>query len=182
MILKTDAEKRYLLTAMWNLKDWFLGKNDPASRAYQASEDFNMYCNVAGMVDRLKREIEIREKERENIDIYDKVGHLKEYISILESNLRAFMFQDADRTDGEPVLIGGVNYLSMTLDDCGFNVALRNVLWAEGISTVKDLVSKTEMDLLRVTNFGIKSLRTVREFLLERKLHLGMKFPVNATG
>jgi DNA-directed RNA polymerase alpha subunit len=175
MILKTDAEKRYLLTSMWNLKDWFLGKNDPASREYQASEDFNMYCNVAGMVDRLKREIEIREKEKESTSIADQAEHLREYISILESNLRAFMFQNADRAEVSSESVGDMDYLSMKIDECGLGTAIRNVLWCEDIFTVKDLISKTEMDLLKLPNFGRKSLRAIQDFLNPRKLYLGMR-------
>ena len=46
---------------------------------------------------------------------------------------------------------------------------------AENIQTVRDLVSRTEDQLLEMRNFGDTTLTEVREKLTELGLHLGMR-------
>ena len=50
-------------------------------------------------------------------------------------------------------------------------------LESEGISTVRDLVIRTDEELLEVRNFGETTLREVKNKLQERGLQLGMKLP-----
>jgi hypothetical protein len=54
------------------------------------------------------------------------------------------------------------------------SVRSANTMKNENIRTVDDLVRKTESELLRVPNFGRKSLRELKEVLAEKNLHLGM--------
>jgi DNA-directed RNA polymerase alpha subunit len=42
------------------------------------------------------------------------------------------------------------------------------------VITVRDLVSKTEADLLRLPNFGRRSLEEIKKVLRKSRLHLGM--------
>jgi DNA-directed RNA polymerase subunit alpha len=45
---------------------------------------------------------------------------------------------------------------------------------------VRDLVSKTEDQLLEVRNFGETTLAEVRQKLRDLNLHLGMRIPTSA--
>lgn len=56
-----------------------------------------------------------------------------------------------------------------------FSVRTKNVLVSNNIVYLSDLTSHTEASLLRMQNFGRKSLKELKEFLRERDLHLGSK-------
>jgi len=47
-----------------------------------------------------------------------------------------------------------------------------NCLTSEGIKTIRDLVGKSHNDLLKIPNFGRKSLKEVVEELAKHNLHL----------
>ncbi len=67
--------------------------------------------------------------------------------------------------------------LNMTLAELRFSVRANNCLESENIQTVRDLVQKTEDQLLEVRNFGDTTLNEVREKLSQYGLHLGMRVP-----
>ena len=67
--------------------------------------------------------------------------------------------------------------LSMNLADLNLSVRATNCLESENIRTVRDLVSKTEDQLLEVRNFGETTLVEVREKLSSIGLHMGMRVP-----
>ena len=67
------------------------------------------------------------------------------------------------------------NKLNMSLVDLRLSVRASNCLEAEHIQTVRDLVSRTEDQLLEMRNFGDTTLTEVREKLTELGLHLGMR-------
>ncbi len=67
--------------------------------------------------------------------------------------------------------------LSIPIADLKFSVRAGNCLEAEHIDTVRDLVRRTEDQLLEVRNFGDTTLNEVRERLTELNLHLGMRVP-----
>jgi DNA-directed RNA polymerase alpha subunit len=52
-----------------------------------------------------------------------------------------------------------------------------NCLKNENITRIGDLVQKTEAEILRMPNFGRKSLNEIKEMLAEMGLHLGMDVP-----
>jgi DNA-directed RNA polymerase subunit alpha len=60
------------------------------------------------------------------------------------------------------------------IDELEFSVRAHNCLIGAGIKRVIDLVNLTEEDVLKIKNFGRKSLREVKEILLAFGLHLGM--------
>ena len=62
-----------------------------------------------------------------------------------------------------------VNYVGTSSMVIGIRVE------AENIQTVRDLVSRTEDQLLEMRNFGDTTLTEVREKLTELGLHLGMR-------
>lgn len=67
--------------------------------------------------------------------------------------------------------------LGMSLAELELSVRATNCLESEGITTVRDLVIRTDDELLEVRNFGETTLREVKSKLQERGLHLGMKLP-----
>jgi DNA-directed RNA polymerase subunit alpha len=67
--------------------------------------------------------------------------------------------------------------LNMSLAELELSVRATNCLESEGITTVRDLVIRTDEELLEVRNFGETTLREVKQKLTERGLNLGMKIP-----
>lgn len=65
--------------------------------------------------------------------------------------------------------------LNMSLAELELSVRATNCLESEGITTVRDLVIRTDEELLEVRNFGETTLREVKNKLAERGMHLGMK-------
>jgi DNA-directed RNA polymerase subunit alpha len=82
--------------------------------------------------------------------------------------------------------LGGIdssleNKLGMSLAELKLSVRASNCLESENIHTVRDLVSKSEDQLLEVRNFGETTLREVKDKLAEMGLRLGMRVsPVTA--
>src|SRR5713226_9105716 len=69
--------------------------------------------------------------------------------------------------------------LNMSLAELELSVRATNCLESEGITTVRDLVIRTDEELLEVRNFGETTLREVKNKLSERGLQLGMKLPAS---
>jgi DNA-directed RNA polymerase subunit alpha len=67
--------------------------------------------------------------------------------------------------------------LNMSLAELELSVRATNCLESEGITTVRDLVIRSEDELLEVRNFGETTLKEVKGKLQERGLSLGMKTP-----
>jgi DNA-directed RNA polymerase subunit alpha len=67
--------------------------------------------------------------------------------------------------------------LSMSLAELKLSVRAMNCLESENIHTVRDLVQKTEDQLLEVRNFGETTLSEVKDKLHELGLYLGMRVP-----
>ena len=51
-----------------------------------------------------------------------------------------------------------------------------NCLKNADIRTIRELVMKSEADMLKTKNFGRKSLNEIKDILTSMGLHLGMKF------
>ena len=65
----------------------------------------------------------------------------------------------------------------MSLAELELSVRATNCLESEGITTVRDLVIRTEDELLEVRNFGETTLKEVKAKLHELGLDLGMNVP-----
>jgi DNA-directed RNA polymerase subunit alpha len=78
---------------------------------------------------------------------------------------------------GEPIDQELERKLNMSLAELELSVRATNCLESEGITTVRDLVMRSDEELLEVRNFGETTLREVKAKLDERGLHLGMKLP-----
>ncbi|MFO0981727.1 MAG: DNA-directed RNA polymerase subunit alpha C-terminal domain-containing protein [Planctomycetota bacterium] len=60
------------------------------------------------------------------------------------------------------------------IEELDLSVRAKNCLDAENIATVRDLVTRTEADLLRMRNFGKTSLKEIKKKLQDLDLSLGM--------
>jgi DNA-directed RNA polymerase subunit alpha len=72
--------------------------------------------------------------------------------------------------------------LNMSLADLNLSVRASNCLESENIMTVRDLVTKTEDQLLEVRNFGETTLTEIRLKLRDLGMHLGMRVPAQTAG
>ena len=70
--------------------------------------------------------------------------------------------------------------LHMSLAELELSVRATNCLESEGITSVRDLVSRSEDQLLTVRNFGETTLKEVKAKLMEIGLDLGMHVPHRA--
>lgn len=70
--------------------------------------------------------------------------------------------------------------LNMPLSELNLSVRASNCLESENIMTVRDLVVRTEDQLLEVRNFGETTLAEVQQKLRDLGLHLGMRVPTAA--
>ena len=68
--------------------------------------------------------------------------------------------------------------LGMSLAELELSVRATNCLESEGITSVRDLVSRSEEQLLTVRNFGETTLKEVKAKLHEIGLDLGLNLPV----
>jgi DNA-directed RNA polymerase subunit alpha len=72
--------------------------------------------------------------------------------------------------------------LGMSLSDLNLSVRANNCLESENIMTVRDLVTRSEDQLLEVRNFGETTLTEVKHKLRDLGLHLGMRLPALPLG
>lgn len=79
--------------------------------------------------------------------------------------------RDANRATIDPEL---QQKLSMTVQELDLSVRANNCLESAKIQSVRDLVKKTDADLLKVRSFGKTSLREVKRKLADMGLSLGM--------
>lgn len=79
--------------------------------------------------------------------------------------------RDANVSVIDPELRGK---LDMTVQELDLSVRANNCLESAKVQTVRDLVTKTEDDLLKVRSFGKTSLREVKRKLADLGLSLGM--------
>ncbi len=79
--------------------------------------------------------------------------------------------REANRATMDPDL---QQKLNMTVQELDLSVRANNCLESAKIQTVRDLVKKTDQDLLKVRSFGKTSLREVKRRLADMGLSLGM--------
>jgi hypothetical protein len=69
-------------------------------------------------------------------------------------------------------ILGDRDPLDVRVEEMELSVRPLNCFHDEGIRTLRDLVTKSESDLLRIPNFGRKSLHEIKEMLGEFGLEL----------
>lgn len=82
-----------------------------------------------------------------------------------------------DGADGREELAGLDALLSKQIDELELSVRSANSLKNANIHTLRDLVRRSEKDMLETKNFGKKSLEEVQEVLERLGLSLGMDVP-----
>lgn len=103
--------------------------------------------------------------------------HLNPFIEYTELGPEVPAVEEHAQAAGPVVDLELMRKLDMSLAELGLDVRCVNTLEAEGIRTVRDLVARTEDELLEVRNFGETTLKHVKSKLEEYGLHLGMKVP-----
>jgi len=100
--------------------------------------------------------------------------HLNPFVQYQELGPRVHAQPRGGMVGTDPVM---EQKLNMSLAELKLSVRASNCLESEGITTVRDLVQRTEDQLLEVRNFGETTLNEVREKLTELGLRLGMRLP-----
>lgn len=92
--------------------------------------------------------------------------------------------------DSHPPFVGGTlvpsrveDVLNRPIEDLTeLSVRSRNSLQKENIQTVRDLVQRTEEQMLNIDNFGKKSLQEISDFLAEQGLRFGVRLQEGDNG
>lgn len=97
---------------------------------------------------------------------------------ILKDHLQIFInFEEKEEAEGAEVdeekLILATN-LAKSVEELELSVRSANCLKNANIKSIRDLVQKTEQEMLKTRNFGRKSLNEIKEILAEMNLTLGM--------
>jgi hypothetical protein len=88
--------------------------------------------------------------------------------------IEAIDWKEAKLDDSVRLAANQVAILSRKVHDLELSIRTDNCLKNDNIIYVGDLVQKTEGEMLRVPNFGRKSLNEIKEILAQIGLHLGM--------
>jgi DNA-directed RNA polymerase subunit alpha len=80
----------------------------------------------------------------------------------------------------KPVVLRNEN-LDRSVEELELSVRSYNCLKNANISTIRELVLKTEQEMLKTKNFGRKSLNEIKEILAAMGLTLGMRFDEKGT-
>ena len=100
--------------------------------------------------------------------------HLNPFVQYAELGPRVHSQARGVAAAGDPALEAKLN---MSLAELKLSVRASNCLESENITTVRELVQKSEDQLLEVRNFGETTLTEVKEKLSELNLRLGMRVP-----
>jgi DNA-directed RNA polymerase subunit alpha len=98
---------------------------------------------------------------------------LREYLNIFISQEGAMDDIKEEKIDEEKEKLK--NMLSKSVEELELSVRSSNCLKNANIKSIADLVTKSEVDMLKYRNFGRKSLNEIKEVLSEMGMGLGMK-------
>ncbi len=91
------------------------------------------------------------------------VEHLNMFVQLTDVAMNMEVMSEAQIDTSNKVL-------GMTIEELDLSVRSYNCLKRAGIQTVQDLAAKSEDDMIKVRNLGKKSLKEVKEKLIELKL------------
>lgn len=97
---------------------------------------------------------------------------LKDHLTIFIHSEESMVEEAPASEDKEPSGLDAV--LGRRIDELDLSVRSANCLKNANIHTLRDLVRRTEKEMLETKNFGKKSLEEVQEILGKLGLHLGM--------
>ncbi len=83
---------------------------------------------------------------------------------------------EAEEVQQEKTVEGRNENLDRSVEELELSVRSYNCLKNANITTIRELVQKSEQDMLKTKNFGRKSLNEIKEILGVMGLSLGMKF------
>jgi DNA-directed RNA polymerase subunit alpha len=95
--------------------------------------------------------------------------HLNIFINIDEPAENA-----PEELSDQPAAVAN-EHLDKSVEELELSVRSYNCLKNANIQTLRELVQKTEPEMLRTKNFGRKSLNEIKEILLSLGLNLGMR-------
>lgn len=95
--------------------------------------------------------------------------HLNIFIDIDEET------EDAEEPEPEPPSAVMNEHLDKSVEELELSVRSYNCLKNANIRTIRELVQKSEPEMLQTKNFGRKSLNEIKEILLDMGLSLGMR-------
>ncbi len=101
--------------------------------------------------------------------------HLMIFIQSEESVVEEVVTETTEEVSGIDVV------LAKTIDELDLSVRSANCLKNANIHTLRDLVRRSEREMLETKNFGRKSLEEVQEILADFGLRLGMDVPEDST-
>lgn len=102
--------------------------------------------------------------------------HLTIFIESEESMVEEVTGAESEEISGIDAILG------RSIDELDLSVRSANCLKNANIHSLRDLVRKSEKEMLETKNFGRKSLEEVREVLSGMGLRLGMDVPAQALG
>ena len=102
--------------------------------------------------------------------------HLNIFVSLDEAD------DETSEAGAETPRIGVTNeHLDKSVEELELSVRSYNCLKNANIRTIRELVGKTETEMLKTKNFGRKSLNEIKEILTSMGLSLGMKLDSPST-
>ncbi len=102
--------------------------------------------------------------------------HFTIFVSLEDAGESAF---DAS---GDAPLTSGNEHLDKSVEELELSVRSYNCLKNANIRTIRELVQKSEGEMLKTKNFGRKSLNEIKEILTTMGLSLGMRLDQSAAG
>ncbi|NBO64550.1 MAG: DNA-directed RNA polymerase subunit alpha [Acidobacteria bacterium] len=102
---------------------------------------------------------------------------------LIKDHMSIFINFHDDQADSPDVVVpvakpaGPINdHLDKSVEELELSVRSYNCLKNADIKSIRDLVQKTESDMLKTKNFGRKSLNEIKDILTSMGLSLGMRF------
>jgi DNA-directed RNA polymerase subunit alpha len=106
---------------------------------------------------------------------------------LIKDHMQIFInFEEEVEQQPEPVLLSkpaqtSNENLDRSVDELELSVRSYNCLKNSDIRTIRDLVLKSEAEMLKTKNFGRKSLNEIKDILTSMGLGLGMRIDDNGT-
>ncbi len=105
-------------------------------------------------------------------DAVDRAGRiLRDHLSVFIGEEAAGESEGPDEDHRREAILRN---LDRPVSELELSVRAANCLKNVDLSTIRDLVKKTEAEMLKTKNFGRKSLNEIKEVLADMGLHLGM--------
>jgi DNA-directed RNA polymerase subunit alpha len=103
---------------------------------------------------------------------------------LIKDHMAIFInFEEEMHEEPEPIIerprVTVNEHLDRSVDELELSVRSYNCLKNAEIKTIRDLVQKTEAEMLKTKNFGRKSLNEIKDILASMGLSLGMKLDEN---